>query len=745
MFFIVICYMNFSHRFIRPVSVTALSLLLFAGCLSSCTFDDTDLQNSIDDLTSRVEALEDFQEQVQGDIASLQDIISKLNSSVTVNNVVDNGDGSWTINFSDGTSVTIRNGQDGEDGLTPPSITVVEEDGTYYWAYENADGTTEFILDGDGNKIPVSGEAPQVRINEDGYWEISSDGGKTWEDTGVKAEGGDGASFFSSVYVEGGILYLVLADGTVIEVPMTAELAFDFGTDEAVLYFSAGESKAFKYVMSGAETYTITKPDGWRASIEGEDIVITAPVAGNAFAETEGKVGVILISAGGQSLLAEQRVVLGDAPDGQSFEITLGEITSTSAEVTIIPAIKDEYYRVIAFRADLPDYAVLNVMMDDITSYVELYGWEQSIINGLFFIGDRRDVLFDGFPDGQTACFYVVGVDYQNGTPVAVTELYKSEIFTTPAIPESDAWVNMTPGYRYQDGQMVLYVDFFANETTKKVKSAVWYVANVWGDPTNLAEAGYTEKGIRAVLMGDDEGIVDVDMQNEPYLATGVAPGEARMIGVLGFDESGVPGKPNWIILKAPMEPDGTYTILCQSDGNDTGIDEPVPDMTIKYAVYEGIDPYLGVECPVLSLQLSPNEICADYHYSVEDPGYFFSYGTADDIVFYLTSESNRWSDENGWGWRERADTNDESGNPTDKDEIPLAPWYTGSDAELIYVCFDERGVAADPWYITFSVPYDLEPSPVWRKASVSFSRHRHGTVLAPVLVSDNAGCTFKS
>ncbi len=178
---------------------------------SSCQFDDTELQNSIDDLTSRVEALEDFQEQVQGDIASLQDIISKLNSSVTVNNVVDNGDGSWTINFSDGTSVTIRNGQDGEDGLTPPSITVVEEDGTYYWAYENADGTTDFILDDDGNKIPVTGEAPQVRINDEGYWEISTDGGQTWENTNVKAEGGDGDSFFSDVYVEGGILYLVLA------------------------------------------------------------------------------------------------------------------------------------------------------------------------------------------------------------------------------------------------------------------------------------------------------------------------------------------------------------------------------------------------------------------------------------------------------------------------------------------------------------------------------------------------------
>ena len=211
------------HAVSARMTLALVSMALIGG-MASCTFDDTDLQNSIDDLTSRVEALEDFQEQVQGDIASLQDIISKLDSSVTVNNVVDNGDGSWTINFSDGTSITIRNGQDGEDGLTPPSITVVEEDGTYYWAYEDEDGNTEFILDDDGNKIPVSGEAPRVRINEDGYWEISSDGGKTWENTNVKAEGGSGESIFSDVTVKDGYMYLTLADGTEIRIPLTAEL-----------------------------------------------------------------------------------------------------------------------------------------------------------------------------------------------------------------------------------------------------------------------------------------------------------------------------------------------------------------------------------------------------------------------------------------------------------------------------------------------------------------------------------------
>ena len=293
---------------IKAFFAMAASMLMLAFT-NSCTFDDTELQNSIDDLTARIEALENFQEQVQGDIASLQEIIAKLQSSVTVNNVVETENG-YTINFSDGTSVTVSNGK---DGMTPPSITVVEEGGTYYWAYENADGTTEFIRDGDGNKIPVTGEAPQVRINEEtGNWEISTDGGQTWEDTEVKAEGSDGDSFFKNVYSENGILYLVLSDGTTIQVPMTAGLAFDFGTEEAILYFEAGESKTLDYTMSGQESVTITKPDGWRASIEAEGLVITAPVAENTFAETEGVISVILISANGQSFMAEQKVAVGE-------------------------------------------------------------------------------------------------------------------------------------------------------------------------------------------------------------------------------------------------------------------------------------------------------------------------------------------------------------------------------------------------------------------------------------------------
>ena len=284
--------------------------LAMAVSVISC-FDDSALKNSIDDLKDRVEALENFQKQVQGDIASLQEIIAKLQSSVTVNNVVETENG-YTINFSDGTSVTISNGK---DGMTPPSITVVEEGGTYYWAYENADGTTEFIRDGDGNKIPVTGEAPQVRINEEtGNWEISTDGGQTWEDTGVKAEGSDGESFFSDVTVDDDYVNITLKDGSVIKVPRTKELSFVFAASD-VLYFSAGETLSIGYTMSGESSVTITKPDGWRAAIEGDRFVITAPAAENIYAETSGTVSVILFASNGQSFMAEQKVALCPVKD----------------------------------------------------------------------------------------------------------------------------------------------------------------------------------------------------------------------------------------------------------------------------------------------------------------------------------------------------------------------------------------------------------------------------------------------
>lgn len=299
--------MKKTNLFMRTFSVVcALAVMVM---VNSC-YDDTDLKNSIDDLTGRVEELEKFREDVQSEISSLNAIIAALQENVTVDNVVSNEDGSYTINFSDGTSVTIKDGENGANGLTPPSIIVVEEDGVYYWAYENADGTTEFITDDDGERIPVTGVAPQVRINEDGFWEISTDGGQTWEETGMPSTGGSGDSMFTSVEDGDDSVTFTLRDGTEIVVPKTAELIFEFVTEDEVISVAYGMSVTLQCRMSGASEYTIQKPDGWRASIEGEgtEFVITAPVKENIYAEKEGTVSVLIVSAHGQSFVAEINV-----------------------------------------------------------------------------------------------------------------------------------------------------------------------------------------------------------------------------------------------------------------------------------------------------------------------------------------------------------------------------------------------------------------------------------------------------
>lgn len=290
-------------------AAAGLAMLL---SVSAC-FDDSALKDSIDDLNGRVEALEDFRDQVQSEIDALQDIVAKLQSQVTVNSVEQNSDGSYTIRFSDGTSATIS---DGQDGMTPPTIIVIlGEDGEYYWGYENPDGSEEFLLDDQGNKIKVTADAPQVRINpQTGNWEISTDGGNTWEDTGMPSEG-TGDSLFLSVEEDDDYVYIELRNGEIITLPKTKELVFAIENDEQTLYFDRDESMKFDYTLSGHQTVTITKPDGWRAAIDGGKFVITAPAAGNEYAEFAGKVSVILTASNGQSFVAEQQVSLHPVSD----------------------------------------------------------------------------------------------------------------------------------------------------------------------------------------------------------------------------------------------------------------------------------------------------------------------------------------------------------------------------------------------------------------------------------------------
>ena len=258
----------------------------------------------------------------------MKTLTDALSQNKSIASVLENEDGSYTIKFSDKTEVTIRNGENGEDA---PQITVIknEEDGIYYWGITSTDGKKTFLKDGEGKMMPVTAAAPKIRINTNTKeWEISTDSGKTWESTGVYAsgEGTGDTSLFSGVSQDDDYAYFTLKDGTILKLSKSKELKCEILSGKQ--YFANGEEKLISVEMSGISKYTVTKPDGWKVSLTGKGLTITAPVAENQYAETGGKVAVMAVASNGQSIISEIPVIIGEAPvtisvEGQTVSTTL--------------------------------------------------------------------------------------------------------------------------------------------------------------------------------------------------------------------------------------------------------------------------------------------------------------------------------------------------------------------------------------------------------------------------------------
>ena len=210
----------------------AFAALFAVVALTSCKYDDDDLWNSVHGLENRVAKLEELCKQMNTNISSLQTIVTALQNNVYVTGTTplmkDGKEIGYTITFSKGNPITIyhgKDGQDGEDGITPTISVKKDTDGVYYWTLNG-----EFIMV-DGGKIQAEGKdgtngtngtTPQFKIEND-YWFVSYDNGANWTQLG-KATGEDGVgsdSMFSDVDYETSTDYVIftLSNGTQIKLP----------------------------------------------------------------------------------------------------------------------------------------------------------------------------------------------------------------------------------------------------------------------------------------------------------------------------------------------------------------------------------------------------------------------------------------------------------------------------------------------------------------------------------------------
>ena len=314
----------------------ALAFVLFA---TACSNDDEyDMLNSlwrnVTQNEARIDALEKWCAQANTNITSLQTIVNVFESNDAITSITPVMEGGveigYTITFSNHDPITIYHGKDGKDGQngaygqngTSPIVGVAQSGGVYYWTLNG-----EWLLDADGNKLPVSGKdgangengqngsngqngvTPQLKIEND-YWWISYDNGNTWTqlgkakgedgengqngakgdkgDTGDKGDKGDkgdaGDSMFQSVTQDADNVYFTLTNGTVITIAKGGSGADQPNSDfifEVTLdanggvgtmpkdTFYYGQAKELDYAAFGKDGFAFV---GWNTRADGSGV-----------------------------------------------------------------------------------------------------------------------------------------------------------------------------------------------------------------------------------------------------------------------------------------------------------------------------------------------------------------------------------------------------------------------------------------------------------------------------------------
>lgn len=203
----------------RFIFASTVAALLFTAV--SCSYDDTEIKGEVDELDGRVTKLEEAVNSINTNVGSLMTIVNALEKEVKIDKVVDLEDGSGhIIMFTDGSSITVTNGRDGNDGETPVISVGKDTDGLYYWKVNG-----DWLLD-DGKKIPATSksEIPQIRVNETtGSFELSFDG-ENWQDIGSAG----GAGIFKDVIDgEDEVIFILSGDKEPIVIPKAQKFALN--------------------------------------------------------------------------------------------------------------------------------------------------------------------------------------------------------------------------------------------------------------------------------------------------------------------------------------------------------------------------------------------------------------------------------------------------------------------------------------------------------------------------------------
>ena len=416
------------------------ALLLGGAVIFACT-DLSGIEERVDSLDSRITALETQIESLNKNIST---ITALVNESTFITKV-DRTENGFTITMSDSEVYTIENGKTGD---TP--VITIDEDG--YWMAQYGDNEPQHItVDGtaDGEKILATATAPLFRVSAEGYWEVSTDGGEIYstvylEDGTTPAQaigqpgepGEQGDSFFKDVSYneEDGILSLTLADGKTYSFTVTSDFACEI---EGVTYaeaeiFQPGASREFKVIYKGIDDVYLTVPQGWSATLEGEEspaiLTVTPPAAKTKISADSQSDVVVHAVSGDRSIFAKMKVELFDGAI-PAAEVKAGAVTATEVNFTVTPNadVTSWKYMLLAASEEAPD-----APEDFDTRATEIQGNTETPLKL------DKDANGSALTVGTEYVLYVLAIATDEGVPT-----YASDIASASATPEYGSYYDM--------------------------------------------------------------------------------------------------------------------------------------------------------------------------------------------------------------------------------------------------------------------------------------------------------------
>lgn len=414
-----------------------IMLLLAPSC--SDGYDDSDLRNEMLELAGRIEKLEEQARELNLHLLTLEDFIHVMQGSLHIAKVETVADG-HIIYFTDGGQIHLGQGEAGRDA---PTIGVAPDtDGIYYWTI-TSDGKTEWLTGENGGKLRVTAVTPTLGVDEQGFWTISYDGGKT----ATRILGADGkpvaalGGVFEEIEVDGAWLHITLSGGETVSVPIRSDFYLLIPDAPALAEFAYGQTRTFAVERVGVERVVLTKPDEWRVALEDNTLTITAPGQEHAgCAELEGAVSIIYFSASHLSSVLSLNVGVG-APKTIRIAVTDKGLLDDGATISaaLTPSDNELLYYFGEYKAGHYDDSDTQGPLTDLTASINMFvgaqGWE-SAAQSLFAQGPKE---YTAKWLAEDTDYYLVAFGVRKEvvegreTAVATTPLFRSEKVRTPA------------------------------------------------------------------------------------------------------------------------------------------------------------------------------------------------------------------------------------------------------------------------------------------------------------------------